>query len=71
MTPVDRWLREGMYGFAREALLSSDSKMRDVLDQRGLSTLLERHTAGTFDHTRQIFSLLSLELWSRKFLGRG
>ncbi len=67
-TPVDRWLRSDRHGFAREALLSRDSFSRQTFSLPAVAALLDRHQAGEFDHTRQIFCLLSIELWARQFL---
>lgn len=68
ITPVDRWLRHEMQPFARELLLSQDSRTRTLFSPEPVQALFDRHTSGTFDHTRQIFSLLSLEIWWRRFL---
>jgi len=67
-TPVDRWLRSDMRAFAREALLSSDAFSRHAFSAKAVAKLLDRHQTGEFDHTRQIFCLLSIELWARRFL---
>jgi asparagine synthase (glutamine-hydrolysing) len=68
-TPVDRWLRgPELGGFAAETLLDPGSVTGQILDRGGVETLLERHRSGAADHTRQVFCLLSLELWARRFL---
>jgi asparagine synthase (glutamine-hydrolysing) len=67
-TPVDRWLRTDMKGFADELLLASDAFSTQLFSREAVRTLLRRHQDGEFDHTRQIFCLLSFELWARRFL---
>ncbi|MEA2359029.1 MAG: hypothetical protein QOI62_2289 [Solirubrobacteraceae bacterium] len=69
-TPMDRWLRGPQMGdFAREVLLDSGGVCGGLMQRAAIAGLLDRHRAGTADHTRQIFCLLSLELWGRRFLG--
>jgi asparagine synthase (glutamine-hydrolysing) len=68
ITPVERWLRTDMQGYAREILLSGDSRCANLFERDAVEALLRRHSNREFDHTRQIFSLLSLELWARRFL---
>lgn len=68
VTPLEHWLRDGMRGFARELLLSSDAYSRQLFRSEAVESLLRRHEAREFDHTRQIFCLLSFELWARRFL---
>jgi asparagine synthase (glutamine-hydrolysing) len=68
VTPVDRWLRTDMRGFARELLLADDAFCSQLFSMVAVRSLLSRHQAGEFDHTRQIFCLLSFELWARRFL---
>jgi asparagine synthase (glutamine-hydrolysing) len=68
VTPVDRWLREDMSTVASGMLLSKRSACRELFAPAGIESLLCRHSNRRFDHTRQIFSLLSFELWARRFL---
>lgn len=68
ITPVDRWLRTDMKVFAGELLLADDSFSAQLFSRSAVKALMDRHQAGTFDHTRQIFCLLSFELWARQFL---
>jgi asparagine synthase (glutamine-hydrolysing) len=67
VTPVDRWLRTGMQGVARELLLAEGAICTDLFSRRAMAGLLRRHQAGESDHTRQIFCLLSFELWAKSF----
>jgi asparagine synthase (glutamine-hydrolysing) len=68
-TPVDRWLRGPELGiFASEALLDRDALSMRYLNRPAVEAMLDRHRKGVADHTRQLFCLLSLELWARRFL---
>jgi asparagine synthase (glutamine-hydrolysing) len=68
VTPIDRWLRTGMSSYAEELLLAEDGFSAQLFRRPALESLLRRHRSGEFDHTRQVFGLLSFELWARRFL---
>lgn len=68
VTPVDRWLRDDMQGFASGLLLDEGAFCGQLFAPKAIEALLNRHRGGQFDHTRQIFCLLSFELWARRFL---
>jgi asparagine synthase (glutamine-hydrolysing) len=67
-TPVEQWLRTSMGGFARELLLATDSHAMRLFERGAVESLIRRHNEREFDHSRQIFLLVSLELWARRFL---
>jgi asparagine synthase (glutamine-hydrolysing) len=67
-TPIGDWLRTSMNRFAQEVLLDRDARCAGLFRRSALEEMLRRHAAHEFDHTRQIFCLLSVELWTRRFL---
>jgi asparagine synthase (glutamine-hydrolysing) len=67
-TPVDAWLRSDLYPWARELLLDGHGFSGRTFDTGYVGKLLDDHRDGRADHTRRLFALLSLELWSRRFL---
>jgi asparagine synthase (glutamine-hydrolysing) len=68
-TPMERWLRGAEMGdFARDALLDPSGICGGLMQREAIVGLLDRHRAGAADHTRQLFCLLSVELWGRRFL---
>jgi asparagine synthase (glutamine-hydrolysing) len=68
-TPVGRWLRGREMGdYAREVLLDPGGLCAGLMRRDAVAAMLDRHRSGEGDHTRQLFGLLSLELWSRRFL---
>jgi asparagine synthase (glutamine-hydrolysing) len=68
VTPIARWLRTDMKTFAEDILLDDDALSTQLFSRRAVLDLMRRHQDGEFDHTRQIFCLLSIELWARRFL---
>jgi asparagine synthase (glutamine-hydrolysing) len=72
ITPVDRWLRGPELGdWAAEVLLDDGSTCAGLFERAEVERLLARHRERAADHTRQVFTLLSLELWSRRYLPAG
>jgi asparagine synthase (glutamine-hydrolysing) len=64
--PVADWLRGSLGGFARDVLLDPQTRQRGLLDPGYASELLDRHAAEQEDHSKQIWTLLVLELWQRE-----
>jgi asparagine synthase (glutamine-hydrolysing) len=69
-TPMGRWLRGREMGdYAQDVLLDPGSLCAGLMRRDAMAALLDRHRSGRADHSRQLFCLLSLELWGRRFLG--
>jgi asparagine synthase (glutamine-hydrolysing) len=69
-TPMGRWLRGREMGdYAQDVLLDAGSLCAGLMHREAMAALLDRHRSGRADHSRQLFCLLSLELWARRFLG--
>lgn len=68
--PIAEWLRGDLGSFARDVLLDPVARERGLLDAEYARGMLDRHTAGREDHSRQIWTLLVLELWQRERIAR-
>jgi asparagine synthase (glutamine-hydrolysing) len=64
--PIADWLRGDLGSFARDVLLDPQTRQRGLLNPTYAGDLLKRHTEGREDHSRQIWTLLVLELWQRE-----
>ena len=64
--PIADWLRGDLGNFAQEVLLDPGTRERGMLNPGYARDLLKRHTGGQEDHSRQIWTLLVLELWHRE-----
>jgi asparagine synthase (glutamine-hydrolysing) len=64
--PIADWLRGDLAGFARDVLLDPETRQRGLLNPAYPDELLTRHIDGREDHSRQIWTLLVLELWQRE-----
>jgi len=67
-TPLDRWFRSELSGYVRNMLLSRDSACLMYFRAKTIESLLNDHKRGRQDHQRQLFSLLTFELWHRQFM---
>ena len=68
--PVSKWLREPLKPLIDECLLGAESSIGRYFDKAYVRELLRKHQDGTEDYMRQIYLLLSLELWHRTYFTR-
>jgi asparagine synthase (glutamine-hydrolysing) len=67
-TPMDSWFRSQLSGYVRTTLLSRDAACPTYFRPEAIETLLSEHISGRQNHQRQLFSLLTFELWHRQFI---
>ena len=67
--PLGRWFRGPLAGFARDILLSDASRQRGILNTAYIERLLQMHQRGR-NLDLQLWTMLSFELWCRRFLDR-
>jgi asparagine synthase (glutamine-hydrolysing) len=65
--PLAKWFRGELSGFTRDVLLSETARQRGVFKPRQLEQLLRQHADGR-NLELQLWTLLSFELWCRRFL---
>jgi len=65
--PLARWFRGPLFGYAHDMLLSSRSRQRGVLNPAAVERRLQMHQQGR-DLDLQLWTMLSFELWCRRFL---
>lgn len=66
--PVGRWFRGELRNFLRETLLSRESLGRGYFKPEELRRIVEDHINAKRDYSSQLWALLMLELWHRKFM---
>jgi asparagine synthase (glutamine-hydrolysing) len=66
--PLDAWFRGELQGYARDVLLGQTTRQRGWLEPVAVARLLDEHRRGARDHASQIWSLLCLEEWARRWL---
>jgi asparagine synthase (glutamine-hydrolysing) len=67
--PYDTWLRGELRPFAEEILLDRRSVQRGYFSRKNMEKLLADHASGK-DCSKEVFSLLVLEIWNRSFMDR-
>lgn len=65
--PLGRWFRGGLEGFVRDLLLSETSRARGIFNTAYIEKLLVLHRGGR-SLDLQLWTLISFELWCRRFL---
>jgi asparagine synthase (glutamine-hydrolysing) len=68
--PIASWMRTSLRPLVEDCLLSKDSFIAQYFDQSYIKVILERDREGKEQYVRQIYLLLSLELWHRAFMQR-
>jgi asparagine synthase (glutamine-hydrolysing) len=68
--PLEAWFRGELQGYARDLLLGRRARQRGWIDHGAMTRMLEQHQQGARDHGSQIWALISLEEWARRWLDR-
>jgi asparagine synthase (glutamine-hydrolysing) len=66
--PAGNWLRNELKGLLYDTVLSSKALGRGYFKAEAIKGMVNEHTRGKSDYTYQIWSLLMLELWHRRFI---
>ena len=66
--PVGHWFRGEMQPFLREHLLSERAARRGYLRPDAVRRMVEEHVRGERERAHQLWTLLMLELWFKRFI---
>jgi asparagine synthase (glutamine-hydrolysing) len=66
--PIGHWFRNEMQGFLREVLLSEKAQRRGLFKPEAVKRMVEQHTGGQQDFAANLWALLMLELWFKRFI---
>lgn len=67
--PIDQWFRGKLSGYVNDCLLSESSALGHYFNRPFLQRLVKAHEERREDYLRQIYLLVSFELWHRQFIG--
>src|SRR5215468_5558885 len=67
--PLSRWFRGQLNGYVRDLLLDNTSRQRGIFNPGYIERLLRLHESGR-DMDFQLWTLITFELWCRRFLHR-
>jgi asparagine synthase (glutamine-hydrolysing) len=62
--PVGEWFRKESYPWLARTLGGSDL-LQQLFEPTAVTQMLERHRAGSANHTRELRALAALALWER------
>jgi asparagine synthase (glutamine-hydrolysing) len=65
--PVETWIRNDLRDYVREVLMDSKTFGRGYFDKKEMGDLLDANSRHG-DHSLEVFSLLTMELWHRRFI---
>lgn len=68
--PYNRWMRRELRDFVHDTVLASQSFTSQYMDRAVVEGLLDSHDKGEYG-AKEVFSLLTLELWYRRFVREG
>lgn len=66
--PISVWLRREVRPYIRDILSPESVRRRGLFDYGVIERLLDEHEKGFADHGDKLWSLLSVELWYRRFI---
>ena len=66
--PVASWLRNDMKGLAEGLLFSKEAKARGYFNYTFIQRMWRRHQRGLRDYSAQLWALLMLEMWHKRFI---
>jgi len=66
--PVESWLKKDLKGFVWEILMDRRTSQRGYFQRKTLERLLTGNGKLQENHTAEVFTLLTLELWHRQFV---
>ncbi len=68
MAPIDKWLKEDMKDLVGDILSPASVKKRGFFDANYISSMVKYHKDEKDDFSQQIFSLMMLELWFKRYM---
>jgi asparagine synthase (glutamine-hydrolysing) len=66
--PIGHWFRGKMQPFLRETLLSERALQRGLFQPERVKQMVELHARAERDYSHQLWTLLMLELWFKRFI---
>lgn len=66
--PTSEWLRNEWFDYTKDVLLNSYFIKENIFSKDYINKILEKHKSGKQNFSKQIYSLLMLNLWHRKFM---
>jgi asparagine synthase (glutamine-hydrolysing) len=68
--PVGAWVKTDLHDYIQDSLASTRLARHGLFDAGTVGRMLKSHYASQSDHTDQLMSLLTFEIWYDTFIGR-
>ena len=68
--PIERWLRKEARPMMQDLLSTETLKRRGLFNVSFVEKMIREHVAGYADHSTKLWGLMSVEMWTRKFIDR-
>lgn len=68
--PIECWLRNEMRPLVHDALSEDSLRRRGLFNPQLVQSLIRKHETGYADHSTEIWGLVSIEIWMRRFIDR-
>ncbi len=66
--PIERWLRKEARPMMQDLLSTETLKRRGIFNVPFVERLVREHVDGYSDHSTKLWGLMSVEMWTRKFV---
>ncbi len=65
--PIDKWLRKEARPLMRDLLSADTVRRRGLFNPQYVEQLMRQHETGFADHATELWGLVSVEMWHRRF----
>ncbi len=69
--PIERWLRKEARPMMQDLLSTETLERRRLFNVPFVERLIREHVSGYADHSTKLWGLMSVEMWTRKFIDQG
>ena len=66
--PIERWLKKEAKPMMQDLLSSETIHRRGLFDSNYIGRMIREHVSGYSDHSTKLWGLMSVEMWTRKFI---
>jgi asparagine synthase (glutamine-hydrolysing) len=66
--PMDIWLRDNLKNYAKECLFNGNAAINQYFERDYIKNIFRLHEEKKQDYMRQIYLLISFEMWHQKFI---
>ena len=66
--PIDAWMRNEAKPMVHDLLANDSVARRGLFNPQVVANMLSRHESGTHDYATELWGLMSIEMWMRRFV---